>query len=104
MPQHSTSFAIYFVIELPRYRAVASGSQPLGAKKLTFLSASFSVTHWECMLSPSRQVVRSPSSASMHTTFAVDDVLRQLLVVARAVATEKRRKACLADVLDEHRM
>ena len=33
-----------------------------------------------------------------------DDVLRQLLVVARAVAAEKRRKACLADVLDEHRM
>ena len=72
MPQHSTSFAIYFVIELPRYRAVASGSQPLGAKKLTFLSASLSVTHWECMLSPSRQVVRSPSSASMRTTFAVE--------------------------------
>ena len=72
MPQHSTSFVIYFVIELPRYRAVASGSQPLGAKKLTFLSASLSVTHWECMLSPSRQVVRSPSSASMRTTFAVE--------------------------------
>ena len=33
-----------------------------------------------------------------------DDVLRQLFVVARAVAAEKRRKACLADVLDEHRM
>ena len=26
----------------------------------------------ECMLSPSRQVVRSPSSASMRTTFAVE--------------------------------
>ena len=39
-----TAFVLFSLV-FTAQRAVASGSQPLGAKKLTFLSASFSVTH-----------------------------------------------------------